>query len=80
MTTTSISLNGGGTQPSVSTREHWISVEHGLLLADVMDDPDTGRTEMVLENLSFKEPDPSLFVPPDGYTITQVPVKTTAAR
>jgi hypothetical protein len=80
MTTTSISLNGGSTQPSVSTREHWISVEHGLLLADVMDDPDKGRTEMVLENLSFKEPDPSLFVPPDGYTITQVPVKTTAAR
>jgi hypothetical protein len=80
MTTTAISLNGGNTLPTVSTREHWISVEHGILLSDMVDDPDKGRTEIVLEDLSLKEPDPSLFVPPDGYTITQVPEKTTAAR
>jgi hypothetical protein len=79
-TTTAVSLNGSNTLPTVTTREHWISVEHGLLLSDVIDDPDKGRTAMVLEDLSLKEPDPSLFVPPDGYTITQVPEKTAAAR
>jgi hypothetical protein len=80
ITSTAISLNGDSTQPTVSTREHWISVEHGILLSDMVDDPDKGRTEIVLENLSLKEPDSSLFVPPDGYTITQVPEKTTATR
>jgi len=80
MTITAVSLIGGNALPSVVTREQWISVEHGLLLADLLDDPDKGRTEMVMEKLSLKEPDPSLFVLPDGYTVTLAPVKAPIAR
>jgi hypothetical protein len=79
MTTTVIPVNmQGDTRPSVTIHERWISIEHGLLLADMIDSPDRGRTEMVLENLSLKEPDPALFVPPEGYTIVHVYPKTAA--
>jgi hypothetical protein len=79
-TTTAIALNGGSMMPSVATREHWISVERGLVLSDTIDDPDKGRTRMELEDLRLKEPDPSLFVPPADYTVLLVPEKTTATR
>jgi len=72
LTSTKIDLSGqGNATPVVTVHERWISVEHGLLLSDRVDEPARGRTEMVMENLSLKEPDPSLFVPPDGYTIVQ---------
>jgi hypothetical protein len=72
LTSTKIDVSGqGNATPSVTTHEQWISVEHGLLLSDIVDDPARGHTEMIMENLSLKEPDPSLFVPPQGYTIMQ---------
>ncbi len=35
----------------------------------IHDDPRTGRTTMEVEELSRTEPDPSLFAPPEGYTV-----------
>jgi hypothetical protein len=81
LTATTVLLNeSGDTKPSVGTQERWISTEHGLLLWDIVDDPDRGRTEGVMENLSLKEPDPSLFLPPDGYKVIETFPKTTAAK
>jgi hypothetical protein len=81
LTATTVSLNApGDARPSVGTQERWISIEHGLLLWDIIDDPDRGRTEGVMENLSLKEPDPSLFLPPDGYKVIETFPKTTAAK
>jgi hypothetical protein len=78
LTATTIYLNApGNPNPSVTVHERWISIEHGLLLSDLVDDPDRGRTEAVMENLSLKEPDPSLFVPPSGYTLTESYPKAT---
>jgi hypothetical protein len=81
LTATTVYLNmPGHPNPSVTVRERWISIEHGLLLSEITDDPDRGRTEGVVENLSLKEPDPSLFVPPDGYTVAESFPKAAAAR
>jgi hypothetical protein len=81
LTATTINLNmPGNPNPSVSVHERWISIEHGLLLSELSDDPQRGRAEAVVEDLSLKEPDPSLFAPPDGYTVMHVASKTTAAR
>lgn len=81
LTSTKIDLSEqGNAMPSVTTHERWISIEHGLLLSDIVDDPMRGHTEMVMENLSLKEPDPSLFVPPDGYTITQTYPKAITSK
>jgi hypothetical protein len=78
LTATTIYLNApGNPNPSITLHERWISIEHGLLLSDIVDDPDRGRTEAVMENLSLKEPDPSLFVPPTDYTLMEIYPKTT---
>jgi len=78
LTATTVYLNAPGhPNPSVTLHERWISIEHGLLLSDIVDDPDRGRTEAVMENLSLKEPDHSLFIPPSGYTLTETYPKTT---
>ncbi len=81
LTSTKIDFSGqGNATPIVTVHERWISIEHGLLMADIVDEPDRGRTEMVMENLSLKEPDPSLFVPPDGYTTVQTYPKATTSK
>ena len=59
----------GGAGPTIAVHDKWISIEHGLILEDLLDSPERGRSEMVLENLSLKEPDRALFVPPEGYAI-----------
>jgi hypothetical protein len=55
----------------VETREQWISIELGIVMTELVDDPVYGRTEMEMENFSLKEPVPALFLPPDGYTIVE---------
>ncbi|MGP8259804.1 MAG: hypothetical protein ACLQM6_07610 [Acidobacteriaceae bacterium] len=61
----------GNTQPTVVIHEWWISTTLGVVMAGTTDDPVRGHTEMELENFTRGEPDPSVFVLPDGYTITQ---------
>jgi len=61
----------GNTEPIVVVHEWWISTELGVVMADMSDDPKRGHTEMELENFTRGEPDYSLFVPPDGYTVVQ---------
>jgi hypothetical protein len=65
----------GGAQV-VEVREQWISIDLGVVMTDVVDDPVRGRTEMVLENFSLKEPAPALFLPPDGYIIVDLKPET----
>jgi hypothetical protein len=49
-----------------------------LTLMSINDDPRTGRTTMEVEDLSRTEPDPSLFAPPEGYTVEdQTPTSIT---
>jgi hypothetical protein len=67
-TMTTVAMQGGA-GPTIAVHDKWISIEHGLILEDLLDSPERGRSEMVLENLSLKEPDRALFVPPEGYAI-----------
>jgi hypothetical protein len=59
----------GNELPVVTTHENWRSDELQLTLMAVDDDPRAGRTTMEVEELSRTEPDPSVFAPPEGYTI-----------
>jgi len=67
-TMTTVAMQGGA-KPTVAVHDKWVSIEHGLVLEDLLDSPVQGRSEMVLENLSLKEPDQALFAPPEGYSI-----------
>jgi hypothetical protein len=81
LTATTINLNmPGNPNPSVTVHERWISNELGLLLSELSDDPQRGRAEGVVENLILKEPDPSLFVSPDGYTVQETFPQAAAPR
>lgn len=53
----------------VERREQWVSLELGVVMSELVDDPLRGRTEMEMESFSLREPDPSLFLPPPGYKI-----------
>jgi hypothetical protein len=49
--------------------EHWWSQELQQDLLVTHDDPRTGKSTYEIEELMFGEPDPSLFVAPEGYSI-----------
>jgi hypothetical protein len=59
----------GNKQPIVSIHEQWMSMDLGIVMEDLIDDPVRGRTEMELENFTLKQPDRALFLPPVGYKI-----------
>jgi len=59
----------GNQLPVVTTRETWNSDDLRLTLMSINDDPRTGRTTIEVEDFSRTEPDPSLFAPPEGYTV-----------
>jgi hypothetical protein len=46
-----------------------MSMDLGIVMEDLIDDPVRGRTEMELENFTLKQPDRALFLPPAGYKI-----------
>lgn len=58
----------GNDRPIVTTRETCMSMENGLVLRNVNEDPRTGTQTMLLEGVSLTEPPESLFQPPAGYT------------
>lgn len=80
----------GNDRPIVATTETWISDQlGGVMVLSKTDDPRYGETTTALKNVNLAEPDPSLFMPPAGYQITEdagpfrvtVPrVTTTAAQ
>ena len=59
----------GNKLPLVTTNETWMSKEFGFVVLAITDDPRRGRSTYEIEELSRTEPDPSLFAPPEGYTI-----------
>lgn len=60
----------GNDQPIVTVSEYWSSRELGIYLRDILDDPRSGKRTREVVNLSVAEPDPSIFVPPEGYEVT----------
>ncbi len=59
----------GNEQRLVVMTETWHSKEAGLTLAQIDDDPRTGRRTYEVEELSLGEPDPALFQPPADYKV-----------
>jgi len=63
----------GNDQPLAVINENWRSKELGLTVMTISDDPRHGRTVGEYEELNRGEPDPSLFAPPQGYTVEEQP-------
>jgi hypothetical protein len=70
----------GNDLPIVSSTEFWIARSVGLLMLQINDDPRTGRTVIEVADISLTEPPASLFTPPPGYKIEEVPIRTEAAQ
>jgi hypothetical protein len=61
----------GNNEPITVTHERWGSSVLGIIVLETDNDPRTGVHTTTLTNISRGEPDPTLFQPPQGYTITQ---------
>lgn len=59
----------GNDAPLVRTEESWWGTGIGLLLRQVNDDPQSGKTTREVVDLSLTDPDPGLFQPPEGYEV-----------
>jgi hypothetical protein len=71
-TTTTIPVNAeGNDRPMVRVFENWFSEDLKLMVLSKRSDPRGGETTDRLTNIDRSEPDPSLFVPPADYTITE---------
>ncbi|WP_158821752.1 hypothetical protein [Granulicella sp. S156] len=69
----------GNELPLVVTNEYWNSKEHGIMLLAISDDPRRGKTTYEIEELSQNEPNPSVFAPPEGYTVEDRTTVVTAS-
>ena len=54
---------------SIQTTENWSSPELGVILRHIEVDVLTGRSTSDVTNIVRGDPDPSLFQPPQGYTV-----------
>jgi hypothetical protein len=45
----------------------------GLVMMSIHDDPREGRVTTVMEDFRQGEPDPAIFLPPEGYEILHMP-------
>ena len=61
----------GNDLPFTVTNESWMSVDLGISLLEVSDDPRTGVRTIELTEIERGEPAPSLFQPPEGYTVKE---------
>jgi hypothetical protein len=68
----------GNAQPIVSTSEVWTSFDLGIVVKAVRNDPRFGQSTYALTNIVMKEPDPSLFQIPAGYTVKDGPMHGSA--
>jgi hypothetical protein len=62
----------GNDQPISVTAEKWVNDELGVTLASTVHDPMIGDSQFYLTQIKRSEPDPSLFVVPADYTVTDV--------
>ncbi len=65
----------GNVQPIVITTESWYSPDLKVLVMSKSNDPRMGETTYKLTNIQRSEPTPSLFQPPDDYTVKDQPGK-----
>ncbi len=63
----------GNVQPIVITTESWYSPDLKVLVMSRSNDPRMGETTYKLTNIQRSEPAPSLFQPPDDYTVKDQP-------
>jgi hypothetical protein len=63
----------GNLQPIVITTESWYSPDLKVLVMSKSNDPRMGETTYKLTNIQRSEPAPSLFQPPDDYTVRDQP-------
>jgi hypothetical protein len=62
----------GNDQPLVRTMEMWRAQPSGLVVHEVIDDPQTGKRTRELVQFSNREPYSGSFLPPEGYeNVTQ---------
>jgi hypothetical protein len=59
----------GNDRPMVNTTETWTSVDLKITVLRITTSPTSGVQTFRIENLSRTTPDPSLFMPPAGYTV-----------
>jgi hypothetical protein len=59
----------GNDKPIITFHETWISSDLKLVILSVDDDPRTGTRITEVTNLDRGEPNPALFLVPEGYTI-----------
>lgn len=69
----------GNEKPMVSMTETWWSEDLKAALAQVHDDPLSGRRRMQLTNIQLGEPDAQLFQIPSDYKVQEFPVTSKAA-
>jgi hypothetical protein len=59
----------GNDAPITITTERWTSPQLQIVVSNTRTDPRQGDLTMRLDNLTTAEPDPGLFLVPDGYQI-----------
>ena len=59
----------GNDKPMVTLREFWYSVQLGLNLVSIVDDPQSGKQVFTVKELSTSEPELTYFDVPAGYTV-----------
>jgi hypothetical protein len=62
----------GNDRDLVFTNENWTSPVLGLSIRTIVDDPRNGKTTTELHDIQQTDPDPSLFIPPSGYTLKEI--------
>lgn len=69
----------GNELPIVTTSEMWSAKDLGLTMLWIEESPLNGKTTTEVTELNQAEPDPSIFMPPPGYTLQETETKTVAA-
>ena len=72
----------GNDKELVTTSENWFATSLGLLMRQVNDSPQSGKTTMEVTHLDLSEPPLTTFQPPEGYEVSveelhQVPCQET---
>ncbi len=59
----------GNDQPMTTTREFWYAAKLGINLVSSLDSPQAGKQVFTVTEISTDEPDPQMFLTPDGYSV-----------
>ena len=63
----------GNAKDIVVANQTWYSTDLQIVVKSIRNDPRFGQTTYALTNISTKDPDPSLFQVPAGYTVRDAP-------